>query len=122
MKKKFSHDKIVQGLRSSIRDATTERDEKSARVQSYSEEKGQKTAQLGQTKADLAADEHFLSDLRTECDAKSADFEKRQELRQEEIEAINKAIEIMSGAAVAGGTQHLPGLIQQDATSFAQLR
>merc|ERR1719161_2733504 len=35
--------------------------------------------------------------------------------------ALMKAIEIMSGAAVGGGTQYLPSLVQQSA-SLAQLR
>jgi len=49
-----------------------------------------------------AEDEKYLSDLKAECAQKSFDFEKRQELRAGEIEALSKAIEIIGGAAVAG--------------------
>ena len=44
---------------------------------------------------------------------KAADFESRQQLRAEEIEAIEKAIEIISSAAVQGNAEkHLPTLLQ----------
>merc|ERR1719409_1688892 len=57
------------------------------------------------------------------CEQKASDFESRQTLRAEEIEAIEKAIEIISGAAVQGNAEkHLPGLMQVKSSSFAQLR
>merc|ERR1711865_1190498 len=53
---------------------------------------------------------------------KSSDFEARQQLRTEEIEAIEKAIEIIAGGAVSGhAKKHLPGFVQQGA-SLGQLR
>ena len=65
----------------------------------------------------------FLSDVEATCAQKAADFEERQQLRGEEIEAIEKAIEIISSGAVAGNAEkHLPGLLQVKSTSFAQLR
>merc|ERR1719393_1225823 len=81
----------------------------------------QATGDLADTTAALAADEKFLADLTTECNQKASDFEKRQELRAGEIEAISKAIEIMSSGAIAGGKKYLPSLVQQG-SSFAQLR
>jgi len=71
------------------------------------------------TEASLAEDEKFLSDLDTECKQKSFDFEQRQIVREGEIEAIDKAIEIMSGDEVAGANAYT--LIQKK-TSLAQLR
>merc|ERR1719409_116296 len=57
------------------------------------------------------------------CEQKASDFESRQTLRAEEIEAIEKAIEIISGAAVQGNAEkHLPTLMQAKSSSFAQLR
>merc|ERR1719498_2039187 len=65
-------------------------------------------------------DKKYLADLTSTCEQKASDFESRQQLRAEEIEAIEKAIEIVSSGAVAGNAdKHLPGLVQ---TSFAQLR
>ena len=63
-----------------------------------------------------------MEDLVANCEQKAADFEKRQKLREEELEAINKAIEIISSGAVKGNSEkHLPQLIQGK-TALAQLR
>jgi len=62
-----------------------------------------------------------LSDLQATCGQKSSDFESRQQLRAEEIQAVEKAIEILSSGAVAGNAaKHLPSLLQK--SSLAQLR
>merc|ERR1719262_2145710 len=55
---------------------------------------------------------------------KASDFESRQQLRAEEIEAIDKAIEILSGDAVSGNAaKHLPSMLQTSSGSaLAQLR
>merc|ERR1712032_865659 len=69
------------------------------------------------------ADQKYLDDLTATCEQKATDFESRQQLRAEEIEAIEKAIEIISSAAVAGNAQkHLPTLVQAQASALAQLR
>merc|ERR1719262_1190133 len=69
-----------------------------------------------------ADDEKYLADITATCEQKAADFAKRQELRQGELDAVSKAIEIMSSDAVAGsGKKHLPTLVQTG-TALAQLR
>merc|ERR1719420_2460503 len=83
------------------------------------EDAAQKKGELGDTTSALAEDEKFLKDLNSECEQKEFDYTKRQEVRQGEIEAIGKAIEIMSSTASAG-EKHL-GLSQR-AVSLAQLR
>merc|ERR1719253_2474778 len=78
---------------------------------------------LQDTTATRDEDQKFLDDTSAECAQKASDFEARQQLRQEEIEAIEKAIEIISSGAVSGAAdKHLPGLIQQKAASLAQFR
>merc|ERR1719502_2046939 len=67
------------------------------------------------------ADSAYLADLTATCSEKAAAFESRQQLRAEEIEAIEKAIEIISSGAVSGAAdKHLPALLEK--SSFAQLR
>merc|ERR1712187_870914 len=57
------------------------------------------------------------------CDQKASDFESRQQLRADEIEAIEKAIEIMSSGSVSGNAEkHLPTLLQVSSAALAQLR
>ena len=50
----------------------------------------------------------YLEDLNAQCTQKSNDFEARQQLRAEELEAIQKAIEIISSPDVSGASgKHL---------------
>merc|ERR1719159_954522 len=66
-------------------------------------------------------DSKYTADLTATCEQKSSDFANRQTLRAEEIEAIQKAIEIMSSGAVSGNSEkHLPQFVQKG-TSFVQL-
>merc|ERR1719313_3048549 len=85
------------------------------------QDKADAEGELVDTKATLAEDEKFLSDLTAECEQKNIDFEQRQKVRQEELEAIQQAIDIMSSDEVSGsGDKHLPGLVQ--VSSLVQLR
>jgi len=80
---------------------------------------------LAQTTADLDEDQKYLDDTVALCTQKTTDFEARQKLRGEELDAISKAIEIISSQAVAGsGDKHLPQLVQirSKASALSQLR
>merc|ERR1719486_447528 len=52
--------------------------------------------------ADAATDKGSLADIVAQCEQKSNDFASRQQLRAEELEAIQKAIEIIASPDVAG--------------------
>jgi len=71
-------------------------------------------------------DQKFLDDTTAECASKASDYEARQQLRAEEIEAIEKAIEIISSQASKETRflqeKHLPSLMIQKGKSLAQLR
>merc|ERR1719355_434763 len=68
-------------------------------------------------------DQKYLEDLTATCETKASDFESRQQLRAEEIEAIEKAIEIISSEAVQGNAEkHLPTLVQLKGAALPQLR
>jgi len=119
---KHAHEMQIQELVDSIDAGTGERDEKTKTKATRANDEASAKGDLAQTETDKAADEKYLKDLVTECDQKSKDFESRQMLRKEEIEAINKAIEIMLSGAVSGaGEKHLPQLVQTD-DSFSLLR
>jgi len=72
----------------------------------------------------MEEDKKYLADLTATCAQKTTDFEARQQLRAEEIEAIEKAMEIISSGAVAGaGEKHLPAaLLQMKSAVLSQLR
>merc|ERR1719160_1726644 len=110
-------------LRNQLDTANTARTQKSQAkakaLQGASDAKGA----LGDTTGTMEADSKYAADLTATCEQKSTDFANRQILRAEEIEAVEKAIEIMSSGAVTGNVdKHLPALAQLKSTSFAQLR
>merc|ERR1719486_1898881 len=67
---------------------------------------------LADTMASKAEDEKYLADIVAQCEQKSNDFASRQQLRAEELEAIMKAIEIISSPEVAGNAGKHLGLAQ----------
>ena len=80
------------------------------------------TKEVEATSATLKMDETYFADLQAQCTTKSEEFEARQKMREEELEAIAKAIEVMSGSTVSGAAdEHLPSFIQTR-RSFALLR
>merc|ERR1719335_1384372 len=120
---KHSYDMMQQDLSNQLSYGTEERDSKIAFKAKRETDKADAEGELEDTKATLAEDEKFLSDLTTECAQKTVDFESRQKLRQEELDAIVQAIDIMSSDAVAGsGAKHLPSLIQKGASALVQFR
>lgn len=121
--KKHSYDMMAQDLTSQIESGTEERESKAGKKAGREEAKGSYEGELADTMATLKADMKFLQDLDVECQQKSSDFAQRQELRAGEIEALKKAMEIMGGSVVGGGTQHLPSLVEvKKHASLAQLR
>jgi len=86
----------------------------------------QKAADEGEKEATIAdrnEDQVYLDDTKALCTQKTVDFQARQKLRQEELDAINKAIEIMSSGAVAGsGEKHLPQFLQMKSSRSALLQ
>merc|ERR1712232_1079142 len=89
-------------------------------LQAKADDKGD----LTDTTSTKKEDEKYLAELTATCKTKAADFESRQQLRTEEITAIEKAIEIISSGAVAGNAnKHLAKMLQSEETfSYAQLR
>jgi len=82
------------------------------------------------TKGDLdvtskgkAADEQKLSDLNTECDAKSKEYDRNQVTRAEEIKAMETAVSILGSDAVSGtATKHKMTLLDSGTSSLLQLK
>jgi len=113
---------LSQDLKAQIGQATSARTEKSEAkakaLQSSADAKGD----LQDTTTTRDDDSKYLADLTATCEQKSSDFASRQQLRAEEIAAVEKAIEILSSGAVSGASEkHLPQLIQKS-SSLAQLR
>jgi len=70
-------------------------------------------AEMEETMATRDEDKKYLANLQATCAAKADQFESRQQLRAEELVAIEKAIEIIRGETVKGyAEKHLPTLAQ----------
>jgi len=114
---------VKQDLEAQITQASAARDEKVEIKAKKLEAKAEAEGTLQDTTATRDDDMKYLSDLTTTCAQKASDFESRQKLRGEEIEAIEKAIEIISSSAVQGNAEkHLPMLLQAKDAALMQLR
>jgi chromosome segregation ATPase len=124
LKSQHGFESIMQWLTDSIENANHEIDKKKAERAETEQAKAEAEGDLAQTTADRDADQQYLDDMTALCNQKKADFASRQKLRAEEIEALEKAIEIIGGQAVAGtGEKHLPQFLQiQQKSSLAMLR
>merc|ERR1719214_32295 len=119
-------EQIMQQLADEIENAEFEISKKTKHRAQTQEDKAEFEGDLAQTTADRDEDQKYLDETAALCTQKTSDFEARQKLRGEEIDAISKAIEIISSQAVAGsGDKHLPALMQLQSKrtrSLAQLR
>jgi cell division septum initiation protein DivIVA len=113
---------LMQDLKAQIAQATQDRTEKAETKAKKLQAKADAEGDLTDTTTTRDADEKYLADLVATCEQKATDFESRQQLRAEELVAIEKAIEIISSGAVAGNAEkHLPTLVQQG-SSLVSLR
>merc|ERR1719424_2369196 len=121
MNSKHAYDMLMQDLKAQTAQATQDRDEKAETKAKKLQAKADAKGDLKDTTTTRDADAKYLADLTATCEQKASDFESRQQLRADEIVAIEKAIEIISSGAVAGNAdKHLPSMLQKG--SFAQLR
>jgi len=123
MNSKHAYDMLMQDLNAQIAQATKDRDEKAESKAKALQAKADAEGDLKDTTTTRDEDQKYLDELVATCEQKASDFESRQQLRAEEIEAIEKAIEIISSGAVSGNAdKHLPSLVQTEGSAFPQLR
>merc|ERR1719321_1948506 len=125
MEDKYNYQMLYEELKNNIDEATAATELKTKVKAERAQDEAAAKGDLATTEKDKAADSSYLADLITECDQKSKDYENRQMLRMEELEAIGKAIEIIQSPDVMGaGEKHLPQFIQLKAktSSMSLLR
>jgi hypothetical protein len=114
METAHAYDMEALTLTDSIKFAEKERATKATELASNEAAAGEAKGTLAQVSNEKAADEKYLADLKTQCTLKTEAFESRQAARAEELEAIAKAIEIISSSAVSGAAdKYLPALVQK---------
>merc|ERR1719291_619870 len=115
-------EQMMQQLTDNIENASKEASQRNELRQESRQAKADAEGELAQTTADRDEDQKYLDETTALCEQKANDFAARQQLRAEEIEAIEKAIEIIGSQEVSGsGDKHLPAMFLQH-SSLAQLR
>jgi len=114
MNAEHSYEMLAQSLDNQIASDTEQRNNKASTMKQMERKAAGAQSDFSNAKRTNAEDEKYSADLTVMCEEKSSDFESRQKVRAEELEAIDKAMEIIGGQAVAGaGTKHLPQLVQK---------
>jgi len=120
LKAKNAYNTIVVGLDAETADQTKSRDRKAQVKAQLLQQKATDEADLAEAQGNLKADSKYKKDLETTWAKRSSEFKARQQLRKEELEALAKATEIVSGGAVSGASEKHLSLVQR-ATALASL-
>jgi len=116
---------LMQQMADNIENAKHEINKKTTLRAETQQMQSEAEGDLSSTMQERDEDRTYLADAQALCHLKTADFDSRQKLRAEELEAIRKAMAIIGSGAVAGsGDKHLPAILQthKGSLSLAQLR
>jgi chromosome segregation ATPase len=116
---------LMQQMADNIENAKHEISKKTTLRAETQQAQSEAEGDLSATMQERDEDRTYLADTEALCHLKTTDFESRQKLRAEELDAIKKAMEIIGSGAVAGaGEKHLPAMLQvrKRSPSLAQLR
>jgi len=121
MNSKHAYDMVIADLTDSIENSEKETEAKTVEKEQKTEKAAQNKKQLAATVADKAENEKLLKTTETECSEKKLSFAEKQKLLAEELEAIAKAIEILSSDDVSGNAEkHLALTQSPKSTSLVQ--
>lgn len=111
-----AHKLMMADLTAQIKAAERASQKKVSEKQQLQGAKAEAEGEMKDAQGLVAEEEKFVADLQAECQQKALDFAQTQSVRKGEIEAIGKAIDIMSNVVS-------PALIQvRRPTALAQLR
>merc|ERR1719269_568903 len=123
MNSKHAYDMVVQDLVDSIENSNQSIEEKTVTKARKEEKAAQNKKELAATVAMKKKDEKTLAEMEVECKEKGLSFEEKQQLRTEEIEAINQAIKILKSGDVSGNAdKHLALAQTSKVAALTQLR
>jgi len=99
-------------------------DSKTQELADTDEKKAQAKTDISDTKTSLGADEEFLMMLKEKCQMTDKEWEARQKTRQDEMEAVSKALSVLSGdeAHDLFTRTFNPSFVQTSATSALRER
>merc|ERR1719316_2452735 len=98
LKAQHAFGQIMQQLADNIENADHEINKKTTLRAETEEQKSEAQGDLATTRQERSEDMTYKADTEALCAQKTADFNARQKLRQEELDAIKKAMEIMGSS------------------------
>jgi len=122
---KFAHDMVMMDLKDTVAGAEKDAGSKAAAKSNHEEKVALNKKQKASTETVKLEDESTQKDVTAECAEKQASFDEKQQLRADEIEAIEKAIGIMSSDDVSSFIESAARVGQRlaaSSSSLAQLR
>jgi len=127
-KEEMANQKAYEDLKQAKEDEITagqaQMDTKTQELASTDEKNAQAKQDSSDTKKSLSADEQFLMMLKEKCQMTDREWEERQKTRQLEMQAVSKALEVLSGddAHDLFTRTFNPSFIQKEDDTRAQLR
>eukprot|EP00930_Biecheleria_cincta_P032586 TRINITY_DN225_c0_g1_i1.p1 TRINITY_DN225_c0_g1~~TRINITY_DN225_c0_g1_i1.p1 ORF type:complete len:673 (+),score=225.36 TRINITY_DN225_c0_g1_i1:55-2073(+) len=113
LKAKNAYNTVVVGLDAENADNAKSRDRKTQVRAQLLQQKATDEADLAEAQEALKDDSKYKKDLETTWAKRTSEFKARQQLRKEELEALTKATEIVSGGAVSGASEKHLSLLQR---------
>merc|ERR1719491_491923 len=102
MNAKHAYQLFMQDMQAQVDEANKAVDEKSALKATNLQNKADATGDLTDVTTTMLDDKKIKADTAATCATKASDFASRQQLRADEIVAIEEAVKILSSAAVSG--------------------
>lgn len=119
MNSKHAYEQMMQELDGELKSSSAARERASVSKQRAAQALASNKGELAETTESRNDDRKYGEDTTAMCQGKKRAFQDRKKLREEEIAAIQKAIEIIGSPEVAGSAAtHLPSLLQR---SFLQV-
>jgi len=122
MNSQQAYDMLMVHTTNAVSNLQSEHEELIQTKASKAAESAQAKGEIANTKKTLADAEKFLVDVKATYEAKAAAFESNQGVRTEELEALSKAIEILSDPSVTDNyAKHVKSLMQRSTSSKVPL-
>jgi len=93
---KEAHELLSQKLKTMLSQTKASQQEMTQSKATAQQTAATKKAQADDTEASLAEEQKYLKEVKATCEQKAADFAERSHLREGELEAIGKAIDLLS--------------------------
>merc|ERR1719498_736294 len=110
-----AHDKLVLSLELQIGTAEKNLERAEQRRATASKDISAANQDLTTTLAQLHDDQGYLKDLTAKCEDKSAEWDQRSTMRQDELSALTEALAIIKGTVAAKTTEKTVRLVEQKA-------